>query len=445
MNSKKKNLATRLEHCIMPTMTAMTILLLSGLSFAAAAEDSVFTRLLGEGKQVFAKAKESSKPEDYQRAAEILEQAAARNPKNAEVHYFLGYAYDRSPGVLTQEAQPTPNVPFAQKVASEMAKAISLSPRYEGEIIALDPYSKLASAWGALANCYMFRGQIDSVQWAFEQGRSQGAYGPAWLEYTRNVMASCEPDAILFANGDMDTFPVWFLQVMERYRTDIVLVNLSLLNNAPYAAQLKRNYPFGHNKLPLTLSDSEIDSLRRLPWTEQTVEVPVKPDSLNPEGVIRWTVKSTLRGSLRVQDQLVLDILRANRGQRPVYFGATVSRANLLGLEEYLPLEGLLFRLNSHKGERIAVQQLHRNCFDVYHYESLSDPLWQLSPDLAKMGQNLRSGFMQLAYFQSTQGQRAEAKRVLDFMNEKLPESKLPYSSPQLKVELDKLYKSVSE
>ena len=77
-------------------------------------------------------------------------------------------------------------------------------------------------------------------------------------EYARNILAGLDENAILFTNGDNDTFPIWYLQEVEKFRNDITVVNLSLVNLPWYVKQLKQN---PDKPLAMQRSDAEIDAL----------------------------------------------------------------------------------------------------------------------------------------------------------------------------------------
>jgi len=287
----------------------------------------------------------------------------------------------------------------------------------------------------------MYRNDPDSAKWAFNRGQIEGGFYPAILEYNRNIMASCEKNAILFTNGDNDTYPMWFLQLIENYRTDITVVNVSLINVPWYIKQLKNGYPFGENNLFMMLTDAEIDSLRPTHWKEQVVEIPVKNDPLNKSEKIEWVMKPTIEDKgIRVQDKMILEILKSNNWNRPVYFSTTVYGPNKIGLDDYLALEGLVYKLNTHKG-KIDPEKLYSNLTSVYTYEGLKDMHISYVDDITRLYQNYRDAFIALASEYDKVGKKEKVKEVLDFMDAKLPEDQLPYSNEALLNKSDSLYK----
>jgi len=156
-------------------------------------------------------------------------------------------------------------------------------------------------------------------------------------DYAYNLLNSCEPNGIIFTNGDNDTFPLWALQEAYGVRNDVRVVNLSLVNTDWYIKQLKKLEP----QVPISYSEEEIERLQPQinPFQEPRLHTLRRANlTFVLPGIQEQRV-------LRVQDMMVLNIVDATAWSKPIYFAMTVSDDNLMGLAPFLRAEGLVYRL----------------------------------------------------------------------------------------------------
>jgi len=185
----------------------------------------------------------------------------------------------------------------------------------------------------------------------------------AW-DWAWNILQSCGRDAILFTNGDNDTFPLWYLQEVEGIRRDVRVVNLSLANTPWYLDQLKNSSPRGAKPVRFGLDDRELQEIGYVPMVPVEAELDAREErrrllqryrstgalpSVEVADTIRWELLPAIsfrgQGFLRPQDIAVFDIIMSNFQHRPICFAITVGRDNFIGLQRWLTLEGLVYRL----------------------------------------------------------------------------------------------------
>jgi len=317
----------------------------------------------------------------------------------------------------------------------------------------------------------------------------------AW-DYSYNILQSCKPNGVIFTNGDNDTFPLWYLQEVEKVRTDVAVVNLSLLNTPWYIKQ-QRDKRSKETRF-INLSDRQIDKLTSslTRWEKQNVKVPVYNDPENKDGFIEWEMKPTYGGqALRVQDMMIMRIINDAKWKVPIYFAVTVSQNNRIGLDRYLDMQGLTFQLKSHKTDPIDTVRMYENLMtDVganlwstefvktdfnnpddlgylnwnrdyqpgYMFRNLGNEAIYYNKQTKRLLQNYRSAYMQLAvtYYMDYQRENRKKKNkdealiadlkskivgTLDKMNQNIPDHTIPIQSEDLHYQVARMYGDLKE
>ncbi|MDZ7716370.1 MAG: DUF2723 domain-containing protein [Balneolaceae bacterium] len=289
-------------------------------------------------------------------------------------------------------------------------------------------------------------------------------------DYAYNLLNSTAPNAILFTNGDNDTFPLWYLQEVEGIRTDVRIVNLSLLNTKWYIKQLKHQWSHESPPLPISFTDEEIEQLAPALHQPDTVSIPVKEkllktafsgskkyieainvpadtslkifddgirfgipvDSLDNQ--ISWYYQGHQYGTYRngdtryitqVQDQIILNILKNNNWLRPIYFAATVPVRSQLGLQPYFRYEGKAYRIvpDRHRGGNYG--WLNTSIFTErlksFQFQNWDNPDTYLDANIRGMMRNYISSISELANTYIKTGKPDSANYWLEWGKEHLP------------------------
>ncbi len=232
---------------------------------------------------------------------------------------------------------------------------------------------------------------------------------------------SCKEDAgaILFTIGDNDTFPLWYIQEIENYRTDVRIINTSLFATDWYIDQMKSK-AYESDPIPSQLThdkyrygtrdaiyyqgitDSRWDIKDFMNWVgsdkPQTkfrhilesrgadlsaypennldivyyptnkIRIPVNKQNVLESGLVKEKDSALIvdyididlpQSALPKNRIMMLDLIANNDWKRPIYFsGGSFDSAEYIWMKDYLQMDGLVYKL-------VPIKTPNRNSFEM--------------------------------------------------------------------------------
>ena len=313
-------------------------------------------------------------------------------------------------------------------------------------------------------------------------------------DFGKNYLTSVDENGIIFTNGDNDTFPLWYAQETEGYRTDVRVCNLSYLQTDWYVNQMK-SQAYESDPLPISMEESQYGNKKReyayildrvdypvsvkmamdyfLSDDERTKTIPgygkinhlptgelfididkekILKSGIVPKGyedkiVDRIDLSFKDKNTLILNDLAIIDLLSTNAEtgwKRPVYFATTVDPSFFTETDKYFMRTGMAYEVVPVKLEntpgryQVNTDKMYDNVMNKFVWGGIDvNPDIYLDETIRRMCYSYRIMFIDLIDQLIQEGKADKALKALDYCMEKIPGNVVPHNYISLQLAMD--------
>ena len=293
---------------------------------------------------------------------------------------------------------------------------------------------------------------------------------------------------IIFTNGDNDTFPLWYNQETEGFRTDARVCNLSYLQTDWYIDQMKRP-AYDSPSVPITWPRLDFcsgtnDYIQVDPSLKQQVQnfykehpaearaqfgdqpfevknimkywvrtknsdmhviptdtlyLTIDKEAVKKSGMMmasdtipdRMVISLAGKRALYKNDLMMLEMLAQCNWTRPLYVATTVGGDNYMNLGDNFVQEGLAYRItpfttNKPGAKNFDTEKTYNNVMNRFKFGGLDQKGLYIDETIMRMCYTHRNLFAQLALALIQEGKNDKALKVLRKAEKSIPEYNVP-------------------
>jgi tetratricopeptide (TPR) repeat protein len=369
----------------------------------------------------------------FEEAIKLLKNEIANNPENPELYYWLG----RYSHYIVYDTRPFSNKSdqwSKNQVLKNLQKAVELDPDFG------DAKYFLAAEYGARAleavkdeNLAQYRKElIDAKKW--------GGFPTHAIENGKNILRSCENNAILIVNGDAQFNVLQYIQVIEGFRKDVSLIVLALLERPYYIKLIRDGVPGIYKPVHLNMNDNLVMEMHNYKWKENDVIIPISQKSRKEYNLsdtvnqFKWHIKPNVgKNKLWTGTAILINLIESNNWIRPIFY-TWFGLSDLDGLENNMQITGLTAKIHplEVKGTVLEydIKKFESVMLDPENYKEYQDIAINNQPRVSYAFGNLsRRRIVDYAYFLHENNETEKAKTVLEKMMELMPTDIHPLSS----------------